>query len=296
MKKFDLKKNFSSPETLEDLMFGCIKYFHLPPIKGRKAFQKQFLNFYKKRIDKKKKEINFQLNLREKIIFPFIKMGTLDSAGMFAYHEHNVFLFYFLKRFNYKYVADVGANLGLHSILLSKFGYIVDAYEPDPDHLKILNKYLKKNSCKNVVTFNKAIFDSSKTLNFTKVINNPAANHITGEKGIAYGPLKKIKVQSIDINKIINKYDFVKIDAEGSEGRIIERIKPSQYEKTDFVIEISGIENAKKIFYFCKKNKINIFSHKILWSKVKLIEDMPVHHTEGLIFISKKKKLLDFAK
>jgi FkbM family methyltransferase len=296
MKKFNLKKKFFSPETLEDLMFGCIKYFHLPPIEGRKVFQKQFLNFYKKRIDKKKKEINFQLNLREKIIFPFIKMGTLDSAGMFAYHEHNVFLFYFLKRFNYKCVADIGANIGLHSILLSKFGYKVDAYEPDPDHLKILNKYLKKNRCKNVVTFNKAIFDSSKTLNFTKVINNPAANHITGEKGIAYGPLKKIKVQSIDINKIIKKYDFVKIDAEGSEGRIIERIKPSQYEKTDFVIEISGIENAKKIFYFCKKNKINIFSHKILWSNVKSIGDMPVHHTEGLIFISKNKKLLDFAK
>ena len=75
----------------------------------------------------------------------------------------------------------------------SKFGYKVDAYEPDPDHLKILNKYLKKNKCKNVATFNKAIFDKSKTLSFTKVINNPAANHITGEKGIAYGPLKKLK-------------------------------------------------------------------------------------------------------
>ena len=61
-------------------------------------------------------------------------MGTLDSIGMFAYHEHNVFLFYFLKRFNYKFVADIGANIGLHSILLSKFGYKVDAYEPDPDH------------------------------------------------------------------------------------------------------------------------------------------------------------------
>ena len=118
----------------------------------------------------------------------------------------------------------------------------------------------------------------------------------TGEKGIAYGPLKKIKVKSININKIIKKYDLVKIDAEGSEGRIIEKIKPSQYKKTDFVIEISGMDNAKKILNFCKKNKINIFSHKILWSKVRSINDMPVHHTEGLIFISKNKKLLDFAK
>ena len=144
MKKYNINKNFNSPKNLEDLMFGCIKYFNLPPIQGRKFFQKQFLNFYKKKLDKKKREINFSLNFKEKVVFPYIKMGTLDSVGMFAYHEHNVFLFYFLKRFNYKFVADIGANIGLHSILLSKFGYKVDAYEPDPDHLKVLNKYLKK--------------------------------------------------------------------------------------------------------------------------------------------------------
>ena len=55
-----------------------------------------------------------------------------------------IFLFYFLKRFNYRHVADIGANIGLHSILLSKFGFKVDSYEPDPYHFKILKKYLKK--------------------------------------------------------------------------------------------------------------------------------------------------------
>ena len=29
-------------------MLGCIKYFHLPPIKGRKVFKNSFLIFIKK--------------------------------------------------------------------------------------------------------------------------------------------------------------------------------------------------------------------------------------------------------
>ena len=51
---------------------------------------------------------------------------------------------------------------------------------------------------------------------------------------------------------------------------------------------MSGLDNANKIFNHCKKNKINIFSHKIGWNKVLKLEDMPIHHTEGLIFISSK--------
>ena len=89
-------------------------------------------------------------------------------------------------------------------------------------------------------------------MNFTKVIDNPAANHITGEKGLAYGPLKNIVVKTINIKKIIKKYDLVKIDAEGSEGTIIENINPKQFDKTDFIIEISGKDNAEKIFNFVK--------------------------------------------
>ena len=74
-------------------------------------------------------------------------MGIPSSLGLFAYHEHNVFLYY-LKNFrNYKKIADMGANIGLHSIILSKIGYKVDAYEPDKNHFKLLKKNLKDNKC-----------------------------------------------------------------------------------------------------------------------------------------------------
>jgi FkbM family methyltransferase len=287
------KKNiFQQSENIQDLILNIYPFFSMSPEYGRNLFQKKFLKFYKNQ--KKNKEIIFKLNRFDKLYFPYFKTGNTHTLGLFAYHEHNIFLFYFLKRFNYKYVADIGANIGLHTIILSKFGYRVDSYEPDPDHFKILKKYVKKNNCKNVKLFNKAVFDSVKTLNFTKVLNNPAANHIAGQKPLAYGPLKNIKIKTVDVNNIIQKYDLVKLDAEGSEGLIIENISQSQLKKTDIIVEISGLENAKKIFNHCKKNKIYVFSHKILWKQVSKLDEMPIHHTEGLVFISKNKKILNF--
>ena len=38
-------------------------------------------------------------------------MGTPTSLGLFAYHEHNIFLYY-LKNFGlYKKAADIGGNM-----------------------------------------------------------------------------------------------------------------------------------------------------------------------------------------
>jgi FkbM family methyltransferase len=293
MKNFN--KIFNNPKTLEDLIFSSKRFFYLnPKDKKTKFFQKNFLKFYRKFI--KKKQVIIPLNKFEKLYFPFIKMGNLDSIGMFAYHEHNVFLFYFINRFKYTKVADIGANIGLHSLLLSKFGYKIDAYEPDPDHCKILKRYILKNKCKNIKIIKKAVFNKNSKLEFTKVLGNTAANHISGEKDVVYGKLKKIKINAIDIKKIIKKYDLIKMDAEGSEGKIIASLNKKQLKKTDIICEISGKANAKKIFDHCKKNKILIFSHKISWKAVSSLNQMPIHHTEGLIFITSKSNLLDFVK
>lgn len=293
MKNFN--KIFQNPKNFEDLMFASKKFFFLSPKNNKtKFFQRNFLRFYKKFVKNKKAII--PLNNSENLIFPFMKMGNLDSIGMFAYHEHNIFLFYYLNKLNYKKVADIGANIGLHTLILSKFGYKIDSYEPDPEHFKVLRKYISINSCKNIKIIKKAVFDKNSKIEFTKVLGNTAANHISGEKDMVYGKLKKIKVNTISIKKIIDKYDLIKLDAEGSEGKIISSINKKQLKKTDIICEISGKNNAKKIYDHCKKNKILIFSHKISWKIAKKLSDMPTHHTQGLIFITSKRNLLDFVK
>lgn len=284
--KHSIKKNISFLELVKE----CKNNFYLRPSSNNtQKINKKFLKFYSKKI--KKNSIVFNYSENEKFYLPYIKMGKQTSLGLFAYHEHNIFLYYLNNFGYYKKAADIGANIGLHSIILSKIGYKVDVFEPDPQHFKLLKENLKKNKCKNVKFFKKAVFNSKKKIEFTRVLNNTMANHISGYKENLHGKIEKFSVQTIDIKKIVKNYDLIKMDAEGSEGKIIERLNKNELNKVDIICEISGKQNVSKIFNHCKKSKINIFSHKIGWQKVKRLKDLPAHHTEGLIIITGKKKL-----
>tara|TARA_Y100000768_G_scaffold386009_1_gene373408 strand:+ start:506 stop:1369 length:864 start_codon:yes stop_codon:yes gene_type:complete len=279
--------------TFYDLIKFVEKNFFLKPkTKKFKEIDNSFINFFKKRI--KKKIISFKLNNSENIKIPLIKMGKTSSFGLFIFLEFIVFYLYDALKKKNKRAADIGGNLGLHSIIMSKLGYKVDVYEPDPNHFKILAKNITNNNCKRINLINKAVLDKNSKMQFVQVLNNTFANHIIGEKDNAHGKLKVIDVQALDISKIVNKYSFLKIDAEGSEGKIICRLNKTQLKKVDIICEISGKTNAKVIFDHCKKNSIHIFSQKIKWNLVKKLNDIPHHHSDGLIFISSKKNILNF--
>ena len=67
-----------------------------------------------------------------KLSLPFFSMGSINSTHLFGLDELLIFSFYRKNIDRYKSVADLGANIGLHSICLSKYGFDVDSYEPDP--------------------------------------------------------------------------------------------------------------------------------------------------------------------
>tara|TARA_B100001063_G_C16753362_1_gene551638 strand:+ start:127 stop:1017 length:891 start_codon:yes stop_codon:yes gene_type:complete len=282
-----LTNQINKNSTFISLIKNCKENFFLKPNSPKtKKINEKFMKFYSSKIKNNKITIDF--DKKDKISLPFMQMGIPSSLGLFAYHEHNIFLFYLNNYGYYKKVADIGANIGLHSIVLSKLGYIVDVFEPDPNHFKQLKKNMKLNKCKNISFFNNAIFDKKLDVQFTRVLNNTAANHISGFKDNLHGPVKNFKVKTIDIKKIVKNYDLIKIDAEGSEGKIINRLSKNDFKNVDIICEISGLDNAKRIFKHCNKEKINIFSHKIGWKKAMKINDLPLHHTEGLIIISLK--------
>ena len=279
--------------TFQGLLEITRKNFFLKPKTSKfKEIDSSFKNFFKKKIKKKTIFLNFQN--KENIKIPLIKMGKASSFGLFIFLEFVVFYLYYFFKGRHKRAADIGGNLGLHSIIMSKLGYTVDVYEPDPNHFKLLKKNVKNNNCKNINLINKAVSNKNSKMQFVQVLNNTYANHIIGEKDNAHGKLKIINVKALDISKIIDKYSFLKIDAEGSEGKIICRLSKSQLKKVDIICEISGKNNARAIFSHCKRNSIYIFSQKIKWKIVKKIDDIPEHHSDGLIFISAKKKIFDF--
>ena len=84
------------------------------------------------------------------ISFPDLKMGTIDSLDLFGLDEVIIFSYYYNNRHRYKKVSDIGANIGLHSLLMSKCGYQVEAYEPDPRHIEIIENNFKLNNVNSV--------------------------------------------------------------------------------------------------------------------------------------------------
>ena len=287
-------QNFNKKNFIDLLDYTKKSFFQkLGNVNSRKL-ELKYKRYYKSKV--KNNFIELKIDNKKKIVFPFHGMGLDHTVGLFGYYEHLIFLIYYLKKNDYKKkVADIGSNLGLHSLILSNFGYKVDSFEPDPEHFEYQKKILKKNRCKNVNFINKAVYDFNGSKNLFRVIDNPFANYVEGEKK-GYGKLEKIKIKTIDIKKIIKNYDLVKIDAEGSEAKILTKLNKSFFLKTDFIVEITGAQNAKRILAHCKTNKINIFSHKNKWKKVSNIKQMPKHHTEGLIIISSEKNYFNFLK
>lgn len=224
-----------------------------------------------------------------KVHIPYLSMGSINSTHLFGLDELIIFAFYLKNIMRYKIVYDIGANIGLHSIMLAKAGYSVTSYEPDPWHFEILNKNLALNdSKKNVQTMNKAVSTQSGELEFVRVLGNTTGSHLAGAKKDPYGDLERFKVGVDEFRGIVRKADLIKMDVEGHEAEILLGTNKKDWAKADAIVEIGTLENAEKIFNHLKNIGVNIFSQKKSWEKVDKLEDLPTSHKEGSIFISQK--------
>ena len=228
------------------------------------------------------------LDILGKIKLPYYSMGAINSTHLFGLDELILFCFYFKNRFSYKKVADLGANIGLHSIILSNLGFKVTSYEPDLIHFNKIKENIDLNCSKNKpIIINKAISTKNGNAEFIRVKNNTTGSHLSGAKE-SYGQIEKLKVETVSFNEIIKNFDFLKMDIEGHEAEVLISTTLNEWEDTDAMIEVGNEINGKKIFEFFKDIKVNMFSQKINWQPVKQLEDMPSSYKEGSLFISCK--------
>ncbi len=225
------------------------------------------------------------------LIFPYHKMGAIDSLNLFDLDELIIFGFYWANRKRYKRVADIGANIGLHSILLAKGGYDVHAYEPDPQTFEILKRNLALNKCSSVHAYNEAVSSESGELEFVRVLGNLTGSHLAGSKANPYGELERFPVKVEAIEPIIEWADLIKLDAEGHEKRILLATSFEQWRKTDAILEIDNEGNAVAVYEHFNRLKVNLFSQKLNWQLVRDIKDVPISYREGSLFITCKDEM-----
>lgn len=224
------------------------------------------------------------------IYFPYHKMGNIDVLNLFDLDEIIIFSFYWYNRKKYKNVADLGANLGLHSVLLEKCGFNVQSYEPDNWHFKIFSENVKKNNCKNIQLNNVAVSNYNGESNFIRVLDNTTGSHIEGAKKNPYGNLEKNVVSVVEFKKIIEESDLMKIDVEGHEVVLLESVEGKVWNTTDALMEVTNEENAKLVYNYFKKNNIKMYSQKNNWNIVESLKDIPTSYKEGTLFVSKHNK------
>lgn len=229
----------------------------------------------------------FELGSARSVLIRNIDFGSITSAHLFGLDELMIFAWYELNSSRYKRTLDLGANIGVHSMLMSKFGSRVTAYEPDPAHVVLFHQTMKDNGVKSFELRQKAIGINSEKLNFTRVLGNTTGSHLSGAKANPYGELEVFEVEVDSIQNVVREgYDFVKMDVEGYEVKLISALEFEDFKSMDIMLEIGTSENAFEMFTELKRLGIHAFSQKSNWREVERLEDLPTSHREGSLFLT----------
>ncbi len=224
------------------------------------------------------------------LVFPFLELGShVNTLNLFDLDELIILSFYWANRNEYHNVLDIGANVGLHSIVMHKAGFNVRAFEPDPHVFNLLKENLLLNDCSSVEVHNVAVSDESTQKEFIRLQGNWTGSHLKGAKQNPYGPMDLFLVKAVSMKDLMAWPDLIKIDVEGHEKEILSGIQLSDWKRCDALLEIDNPHNAQWVFDYSVKFRLNLFAQKINWQKVERLEDMPTSYREGTLFISTKK-------
>ena len=219
--------------------------------------------------------------------FSYVDMGAINSLDLFGLDELILFSFYWLNRDRYHHAVDMGANIGLHSVLLGRVGLTVTSYEPDPKHVALLTKHLVANNVQDQVTVAQAaVAGENGILEFVRVLGNTTGSHVAGAKKDPYGDLEIFEVQAVSVSDAIAGKDLVKMDVEGLEADLLTSLDASDFASLDMVCEVGTRENAEIIWNHFKDSGVNLFSQKSGWARVTDFEYMPRSYKEGSLFLS----------
>jgi len=221
------------------------------------------------------------------ISFPFTAMGRINSLDLFGLDECILFGFYFQNKNRYKDVVDIGANLGLHSLLMSRCGFCVRSFEPDPVHFSILEANISENQANSIQAFQAAVSTTKGRAGFVRVLNNTTGSHLAGTKS-SYGERQEFEVETVAIRPLYETAELLKIDAEGHERDLLSSLDPHQTVRPDILVEVGTAANAEAIFSDLQKKGIKMFSQKTGWQQVEKMNDMPLSHRDGSLFITSR--------
>ena len=128
-------------------------------------------------------------------------------------------------------VLDIGAHIGVFSIMASKKASKVISLEPVSANFELLKRNIKINKIKNIIPIKKAL--SSKT-GKTKIYtgdNTVAHSIVNKDKKNSSEDIETISLKDLMTSRKIKRIDFLKMDCEGAEHDILAKMPKSIFKK-----------------------------------------------------------------
>ena len=150
-------------------------------------------------------------------------------------------------------VFDIGANMGLYSVWMSKFisSGRIHSFEPDTANFKRLQKSIVLNNLQHLVIANNiALSDLDGQLGFTTGLD--IENHIIDQPDSNTEMVESQRIDSYMKFKNIQNIAYVKIDVEGFEYSVLKGANTNLLNKNIDIIQLeinSSIRNSGKTIH-----------------------------------------------
>jgi FkbM family methyltransferase len=152
-------------------------------------------------------------------------------------------------------ILDCGSNIGM-AILFFKKNYPnaeIIGFEPDHESFQLLKKNIEQNNLTNIQIHNVALSNKERIIPFYKDADTEGKLAMSITKQVEEHNITNVKVtkvKAVKLSSFITKdIDFMKLDIEGAEGRVLEDLHKTK--------KIKHIKEMLVEYHFSNKNPNN---------------------------------------
>ena len=173
------------------------------------------------------------------------KIEFVDNASLFFIYDE-IFekeVYKFITKNPNPYIIDAGANIGLSIIYFKKLypNAEIIAFEPDQKVFEVLEHNVKSFDLENVKLIKKALWNEETTLTFM------SEGADGGRIATQVDKQQLIEVKTTRLREFLNKkVDFLKIDIEGAEVKVLEDCKDLLLNVENIFVEYHSFSKEKQ--------------------------------------------------
>ena len=139
---------------------------------------------------------------------------------------------------------DLGASVGYLSLLMARKAQHVYSFEPAPHAIAQFRGHIAANELQNITIVENAVSDCERVVEFGLTDNAYGSRIVDGAE-------KSLKVTTITLDDFVASHprpDFIKIDVEDEEGRVLEGARTVLRESQPLICcELHSVESAEAV-------------------------------------------------